>query len=438
MRTAPNVGTPAPVDPTVTARLAAMMFLQFFVWGGWYVTLGPYMAAMKMDAGIGDAYSVGPIAAILSPFFLGMIADRFFATQKVLGVMHLLGGLALLAAPTVAASTNVNTDGTREHLAFVGLLLVHMLCYMPTLGLSNTLAFHHVTNAEKQFPLIRVLGTIGWIVAGLAVGFVTKRSVGDAGNVAASPLFFYIAGGAGVVFGLCSFMLPHTPPPSAGKPSSLGDILGVQALSLLREPSFLIFILGSFLICIPLSFYYAYAGVYAGATGFRDVASTMTLGQMSEIVFMLVMPLCFARLGVKWMLAIGMYAWVARYALFAGAWAGSAIDAPHIKWMVLGGIVLHGICYDFFFVTGQIYVDKKAPPTIRGQAQGFLVLVTQGVGMLIGAQAAGKIVAHYTTKGVGGAPDALNWKMIWAMPTGMALFVLFVFVVLFRDNARKG
>ncbi len=362
------VATPA---AAIGARLSVMMFLQFFVWGAWYVTVGNYMGRVGMTNEIYWAYTVGPLAGIISPFFLGMVADRFFATERVLGALHILGAIAMFLAPRFGEGEAQNP------LVFILLLQLHMLCYMPTLGLVNTLSFHNMTNQEKQFPLIRVFGTIGWIAAGIVVSKFLKADT--------QALQFNITGASGVLLGVYSFSLPHTPPPSAGKRVTLHDVLGLDALKLLRNPSFALFVLSSFLICIPLSAYYAYAPVYVGAAGFADPAFTMSFGQMSEVFFMLVMPIFFARLGVKWMLLVGMLAWVIRYGLFSQA-AGDGT-----AWMILGGILLHGICYDFFFVTGQIYVDKKAPVAIRGQAQGFLVLVTLGLGMFIGAIVAGKL-----------------------------------------------
>jgi nucleoside transporter len=434
----------------VVVRLAAMMFLQFFVWGAWYVTLGPYMVAAHMSAGIGDAYSVAPIGAILAPLFLGLIADRYFPTQRVLGVMHLLGGAALLAAPSVASALPVRevvgeggaVTQVRDHLPFVGVLLLHTLCYMPTLGLSNTLAFHNLSNREKQFPIVRVLGTIGWIVAGFAIAFAARQAAPGSGPEAeaarsASPVFFYVAGGAGLLLGVFSFTLPRTPPPARGKRFSARDALGLDAIALLRDRSFAVFVLCSLLLCVPLAAYYAYAGVFAGAVGLRvggedvPVSVVMSAGQMSEIVFMLLMPLAFARLGVKWMLLVGMLAWVARYVLFAGAW-DTTDPAAHVQWMMLAGILLHGICYDFFFVTGSIYTDQRAPVQVRAQAQGFLVLITQGLGMLIGAQVFPAVVKAYT-----GAGGAVDWSRVWLVPAAAAGVIAAVFFVGFRGE-RKG
>lgn len=390
----------------VFTQLSVMMFLQFFVWGAWYVTMGPYMNANGMDGKIALAYTVGPIAAIISPFFLGMIADRFFSSERVLAAMHILGGVFLCLAPLAAE---------RSETLFIVAILAHMLCYMPTLGLTSSLAMHNMTNSEKQFPMIRVFGTIGWIVANLVIsqlGYDTSANM------------FYLAGGAAVALGVFSFTLPHTPAPSKGKPFSINDALGLDALVLLKRRSFAVFCICSFLVCIPLSAYYAYAGTFVGDMGIEKIAQTMSIGQMSEIVFMLVMPFFFIRLGVKWMLAVGMLAWVVRYALFAGA----AND--QIAWMIISGIALHGICYDFFFVTGQIYVDNESGPKIRGQAQGFFVLLTQGIGMLIGAQLMGVIFNQQQDD----VTKIVDWKTLWMYPAVFALVVLIIFVLLFKHK----
>lgn len=366
------------MSPLNYIRLSLMMFIQFFLWGAWYVANPGYLTQVGFDGGdFAWTYSVGPIAGMISPFFVGMIADRFFATERVLGVMHILGAGAMFAAALITKVPIPEAlEGFRPDLVnlfFFG----HMLCFFPTLSLTNTLAMHTMTNPEKQFPLIRVFGTIGWIAGNMIL---------DVLGWSTSINMLYLAAGSGVVLGLYSFTLPHTPPPSAGKAVSARQILGLDALVLLKRPSYLAFMVSSFLICIPLAFYYQLAFRTVDQAGFAAPASVMSLGQWSEIFFMLVMPLFFARLGVKWMLFVGMLAWVTRYALFAlGA------PEPSVGWMVLVGVVLHGICYDFFFVTGQIYTDKVAPNAIRGQAQGMLVLFTLGIGMLIGAQVAGKV-----------------------------------------------
>jgi len=386
-----------------------MMFLQFFVWGAWYVTVGIFMGENGMSHISHWAYTVGPLAAVISPFFLGMIADRYFDVEKVLGVMHLLGGVAILAAPFYAGSP----------VTFIILLAIHMLCYMPTIGLTNTLAFHNITDQEKQFPLIRVFGTLGWIAAGVLV------SLGLNAETTAIP--FYVAGGASILMGVFSFTLPNTPPPAASRGKiTAREILGLDALQKLSSPSFFVFILSSFLICIPLAAYYNFAPIFANDVGLANVAFKMSFGQMSEVLFMLAMPFFFRRLGVKWMLVVGMGAWVLRYALFAMA-------APAgVVWMIVGGILLHGICYDFFFVTGQIYVDKKSTPEIRGQAQGLLVLITLGLGMLIGAQVAGWLNNFY--KAGGDALTATAWQSFWWIPAVFAGAIMLFFMFAFKDR----
>jgi nucleoside transporter len=411
--------------------LSAMMFLQFFLWGAWFVTLGPFMGATGFGAtDIGNAYTTAPVAAILAPLFLGMVADRFFASEKVMGVLHLAGGAILCFAPMAAETGNA--------WLFVGVLFAHMLCYMPTLGLSNTIAFNAISNPEKSFPLVRVWGTIGWIVAGFVVGILASRLTDTSGMTdeaaesarAGVAAFFYVAGGSGVLLGLLSFVLPHTPAPMRGKPVNIGSVLGFDALRLMSKRSFAVFMVCSLLICIPLAAYYQQAANYATDAGVSNVPIKMTFGQMSEILFMLVMPLLFVRMGVKWMLAVGMLAWVLRYGLFAGAW--SLADEPIVA-MILLGIVLHGICYDFFFVAGQIYTEQTAPKQMRAQAQGLLVLVTQGVGMLIGNQVFARLVAANTSD-TPGEQAGVAWDTVWMIPAGFAFLVLVVFVLLFKDD----
>jgi nucleoside transporter len=302
---------------------------------------------------------------------------------------------------------------------FATLILLHVLCYMPTLGLTNSLAFHNITDQEKQFPLIRVFGTIGWIVAGLLVSAWL--------GLDATPVPLYIAGGAGILMGLYSFSLPHTPPPAAGEKPTVASILGVDAVRQLWSRPFAVFIISSLLICIPLAAYYSYAPVFVAVAGAAAPAGWMSIGQMSEVVFMLLMPLFFVRLGVKKMLLIGMGAWVLRYVLFA-----LAAPTP-VFWVIVVGIALHGICYDFFFVTGQIYVDKKSTASIRGQAQGFLVFATYGVGMFIGAQVAG---LYYNSFLEGGAQalTLAQFETFWFVPAAFALAVMIFFGVLFKDR----
>ena len=406
----------APSRP-LGSRLSAMMFLQFFVWGAWYTTVAVYMSAK----GLGDLtywpYTVNPIAAIVAPFFLGLVADRYFAAQKVYGVLHLLGGALMLLAPRLIANPTV----------FIVALLAYNLCYMPTLGLANTIAFEHLEDQERQFPRVRVFGTLGWIVAGLAISFLVSPLIGGTAEETAWPLI--LSGVGSLVLGAFAFTLPNTPPAAAGQPVSVASIAGVDAFRQLASRPFFVFLGASFLICIPLAAYYNFTQLFLEGAGFENIAATQSLGQVSEALFMLAMPLLFARWGVKWMLAAGMLGWVVRYALFA-------LAAPQaVTWMILGGVLLHGVCYDFFFVTGQIYVEKRSTPAVRGQAQGLFVLVTYGVGMLIGAQVAGRV--HAAILAGREALPLADWAQFWWLPAGFAAAVLVLFVLLFHDREGR-
>lgn len=399
---------------SLTARLCIMMFLQFFIWGAWYTSVAVYMSGQGMANLTHWPYTVNPIAAVVAPFILGLVADRFFATEKVLAFLHGLGGVVMLVTPSLSGNASL----------FILSLLVYNLCYMPTLGLANSLAFHHIEDQESQFPRIRVFGTAGWIVAGLLVSFGLSRMLGVMAESTAAPL--YTAGVASLLLSVFCLTLPHTPPSAKGQSVSIRSIMGIDALRELGSRSFFVFLASSFLISIPLAAYYNFTQLYLGATGFSNIAGTQTIGQVSEIVFMLLMPLCFARFGVKWMLVAGMGAWVVRYALFA-------LGAPEsVGWMIITGIALHGICYDFFFVTGQIYVDKKSSDRIRGQAQGMLVLITYGVGMLVGAQLAGVVYNGYLQDAE--ALSLSQWQSFWWLPAGFAAVVLLGFCLFFRDS----
>ena len=431
----------------IQTRLSIMMFLQFFVWGAWFVTLSICLDANGLDAFKGGSYGSAPIAAIIAPLFLGLVADRFFSSERVMGILFLLGGVLMWLSHKYAAEGN----GDMMVWLFVG----HMLCYMPTLGLSNTIAFTNIPDQNK-FPSIRVWGTIGWIVAGLFVGFM---------GWSASLNILYVTAVSSVILGFYCFTLPHTPPPAKDKPFDIRTIFMLDGFKLLAHFPFLVFIVCSTLICIPLAYYYGITPIYLNDVGFIVPASSMTIGQMSEIFFMLLIPFFFRRLGVKYMILVGMLAWVARYALFA-------VGADNqVVWMMFAAIALHGICYDFFFVTGFMYTDKVAGKDVRGQAQGMLVFFTQGVGMYFGYKIAftqlgnvtksGDLTAaiEKTRSGQLSFTDALKnmfsietpavdgqllsetmaqWREFWWLPTIMAGVIAVIFFLFFWDKVDIG
>lgn len=424
-------------------NLCIMMFLEFFVWGAWYVPMGVYLGALAFPGtAVGNAYGTTALAAIVSPFFVGMIADRFFAAERVLGVMHILGGIVLFAVSRIV-----------EPGMFFWVLLLYTVTYMPTLALVNAVAFQQLDNIEKQFPAIRVFGTLGWIVAGLLIGFLEVNTggvrwhfaepfgipvnftiplTGGEGEWIAAPatsIPMVIAAIAALLLGVFSFFLPHTPPKAKGQAVKVRDILGIDALGLLKDRSFAVFAISSFLICIPLSAYYAFANPFLDEMGMVNATAKMTLGQMSEFFFMLVMPFFFARLGVKKMLLVGMLAWIGRYLLFTFG------NNDSLVFMYYGGILLHGICYDFFFVTGQIYVDNEAPKEIRANAQGFIAMITYGVGMYIGSILAGMVVEHYQIMD-GETIAGHNWPPVWIIMTIMAAVVAVAFALFFQEKRK--
>ena len=390
----------------IRAKLSLMMFLQYFIWGAWFVTLGTYLGQTLSFDGpqIGAAYGTMAIGAIIAPFFVGMIADRFFATQKILAILHLAG------AGLIFWASHEATFGR-----FYPLLIGYALCYAPTLALTNSLAFDNMQDPAKEFPLVRVLGTIGWIVAGQVIGQL---------GLEASAVPMQLAAGASVVLGLFSLALPDTPPHAAGKPLGVRDVLGLDALALMKNRSFAAFVLGSFLLCIPLQFYYAFTNLFLNEIGMVAPASKMTLGQVSEILFMVLLPVVLARFGTKIILLVGMAAWGARYLLFANG------DVGGQAWMLYLGILLHGVCSDFFFVTGQIYVDQQAGLKVRAAAQGFLTFITQGVGYLIGSFASGLVVQQFVT------PTGHDWHAIWLRPAVGAAVILIIFALVFRGEGE--
>jgi nucleoside transporter len=399
----------------IRIKLSLMMFLEFFIWGAWFVTLGTYLLHNLKATGtqVGVAFLTQSIGAIVAPFIIGLIADRFFSAQKILGVLHLAGAVLLWRASSAP-----------DFNSFYPNILTYMVLYMPTLALVNSISFRQMKNPQKEFAPIRVLGTLGWIVAGLTIGWLNWEQI-DSNDNTVLQYSFLMAAGASALLGVFSFTLPATPPIKSGQSSSLGDLLGLEAIGLLKNRSYLIFFLASIAICIPLSFYYNFTNPFLNEVGMKAAAGVQSLGQVSELLFMLAIPLFFSKLGVKKMLAIGMVAWVLRYAFFAYG------DALGNYWMLIAGIVLHGVCYDFFFVTGQIYTDNLAGERFKSSAQGFITLATYGVGMLIGTLLSGRIFDNYQL-----ADGAHNWRMIWLIPAGIAAVVLLLFLLLFRERTR--
>jgi nucleoside transporter len=385
--------------------LSLMMFFQYFIWGAWYVTMGTYMVQHLNSTGVqvGAAYSALAIATMISPFFVGMIADRFFAAQRIMGVLHLLGALLLFLATKITGNA-----------AFYWVILFYSLLYMPTIALSNSIAFYQMTDPGKQFPWIRVFGTLGWIAAGLIIGGL---------KIEPTIYTFMIAAGVSAALGFLSFILPNTPP--KGKAStSASQALGTQAFVLFKSKPYLVFFIAAILVCIPLSFYYGWANPFLNELKVPNAAGKMTMGQFSEAIFILAIPFLFNRIGVKNMLLMGMTAWILRYVCFAYGNTGANM------WMLYAGIILHGVCYDFFFVTGYMYTEKKAGEKIKNAAQGLFTFATYGVGMFIGTLISGKVVDSYVVA------EGHNWKGIWFVPAYIALGVLLYFILFFREKRQ--
>ncbi|MDA8699498.1 nucleoside permease [Flavobacteriaceae bacterium] len=394
-------------------QLSLMMFLQFFIWGGWFVTLGTFLGNNLNATGAetGMAFSTQSWGAIIAPFFIGLIADRYFNAEKILGVLHLIGAALMYF---MSQATSFDT--------FYPLVFAYMVAYMPTLALVNSVSFFQMKDPAKEFSVIRVFGTIGWIIAGLLISYFQWDSTESISQGALSNTFTMVAI-ASLTLGIISFTLPKTPPTQSEGAVSVSDILGLDALKLLKDRNFLMFFITSILICIPLAFYYQQANPFLVELGMENPTGKMTLGQISEVLFMLLLPFFFKKFGFKKTLLVGMLAWAIRYALFAYGNAGE------LTFMLIIGIALHGICYDFFFVSGQIYTDFKAGEKVKSAAQGLITLATYGVGMLVGFWVAGKISDQYIL-----ADESHNWEVIWLIPAAFALGVMVLFMVIFKDE----
>lgn len=401
---------------SIHIRLSIMMFLQFFVWGGWFVTLGTFLGATIQAQGsdIGMAYGTQSWGAIIAPFFVGLIADRVFNAEKMLGVLHITGAVLMYLL-----------FQAQSFAEFYPYLFAYMLVYMPTLALVNSVAFGQLSDPAKQFGKIRLWGTIGWIVAGLVISYVFSWDSATAIENGALRYTFAMTALVSLLLGVYSFTLPATAPAARNQPVNVKSLLGFDALGLLKDRNYFVFFITSVLICIPLAFYYSYTNPFLTDIGVANATAKMTIGQMSEVLFMLALPVFLYRFGIKTTLIIGMLAWIVRYVAFAHG------DANSSFYLLLIGIALHGVCYDFFFVSGQIYTDYKAGPRIRNAAQGLITLATYGVGMLIGFAIAGYIVDAYT------AETTYQWWQIWMIPAAFALLVLIFFVITFKSETMQ-
>jgi nucleoside transporter len=395
-------------------QLSFMMFLEFFIWGGWFVTMGIFLPS-TLNASGGEsalAYSTQSWGAIIAPFIIGLIADRYFNAERILGVLHLLGAVLMY-----------QMANAENFAVFYPYVLGYMIAYMPTLALVNSVSFNQMTNPAKEFSIIRVFGTIGWIIAGLSISYLFKWDTPEAVAGGALRNTFLMTGVASLILGVFSFTLPKTPPRGKQNEVTVSGILGLDALKLLKDRNFLVFFISSILICIPLGFYYQHAAQFLGEIGVENPAGKMTIGQISEVLFMLLLPVFFTRFGFKKTILVGMLAWTVRYLLFSIGDAGSGV------YLLLMGIALHGICYDFFFVSGQIYTDTKAGDAVKSAAQGLITLATYGVGMLIGFAIAGQITDSYAL-----AEGGHEWKQIWTFPALFAIGVFALFAVFFKKE----
>ena len=394
----------------IKIQLSFMMFLEFFIWGGWFVTMGTFLSQSFKASGsqLAQAYETQSIGAIIAPFIIGLIADRYFSAQKILGFLHILGAVVLCLAGT-----------SNDFISFYPFVLIYMILYMPTLALVNSVAFRQMKDPSKEFPPIRVFGTVGWIVAGLTIGYLGWESQ------KLLSYTFYLTACASAILGVFSFTLPDTPPKVEKGDYSISKVLGLDALSLLKDTKYLIFFMSSILICVPLAFYYQHANQFLNELGMQKAAAVMTLGQISEALFILLLPIFLKRYGIKISLIVGMLAWVVRYVLFAYG------DIGENAWMLIFGVILHGICYDFFFVSGQIYTDYKAGDKFKSSAQGLITLATYGLGMLVGFRLAGYITDQFIIS------SGHDWTQIWIIPSGFALFVLLFFILTFKNEKIK-
>ena len=395
---------------SIRLRLSFMMFLNYVIWGAWYVTIVTYLTATLKFSGEQAAavFGTSALACMISPFFVGLFADRFFASERVLAVLHLIGAVLLYLVTQVTSFGSV-----------YGIVFAYCLCFYPTISLTNSLTLRQTTDQGRDYPLIRVFATLGWIAISVTIGYL---------KVEASKTQFLIAAGASVAMSLFSLTLPHTPPPNKGQKITVRRILGLDALVMLKDPTFLVFVIASILACIPLTFYFSFTNAYLNDVHVTKSAGKMALGQVSEVGVMLLMPLIFRRVSVKMILVAGLVAWTLRYALLAYG------NPDSLVWMFYAAILLHGVCYDFFFMTGQLYTDMQAPPNLRGAAQGLIIFLTYGVGMLIGSHLSGFALDYFST--TAGGVVTRDWHGFWVSSSLGAFVILLMIALLFRSNAK--
>ncbi len=400
------------MQSTLKIKLSVFMFLQYLAWSSWYVSLGAYVTALKFEGGqVGLAYGAFAIGSMISPFFVGLIADRYFASEKMLAVLGVLGGLVLFALPSFTVFSS-----------FYPALIVYCALFAPTLALGNSLSMHQLADSSADFPRIKIWSAIGWIAGGWSISLL------HAEQTAAQ---YYFAGGVSILMGLISLALPHTPPKKVGQSVSVGEVLGLDALALMKKPSFSIFIVCMFLICIPLYFYFVNIGVYLTELHWDNFAAKLTLAQVSDVVFLFLLALMLKTLGYKKTIFLGILAWCVRYFLLAGSVSMLGLQTM----MIYGAIVLHGVCYDFLFIAGQLYVDAEANERIRGACQGFIAFILWGIGSFVGTLLAGIVMAQHTIKSPEGVVTH-DWQPIWMTPAIGAAVVLVIFLIFFRDPPK--
>jgi nucleoside transporter len=402
------VVTSGGIPPAIRIQLSLMMFLNYLIWGAWYVTIDTYLTSTLHFSGTeaGAVFGTTALASMISPFFVGLVADRFFSSERVLAAMHLVGAALLFMVTR-----------TTTFAGIYAIMFAYCLCYFPTIALTNSITLQHMTNAGRDFPLVRVFGTFGWITINVAIGWLAVEK---------STAPFLIAAGFSLVMAAFSLTLPHTPPPNKGRAVSAREILGVDALVMFKKASFAVFAVASVLACIPLTFYFSFTNDYLNDVHVQNAAGKMALGQVSEVGMMLLMPLLLRRMSVRGILIMGMAAWVVRYVLLAYGNPGPLV------WMFYVAILLHGVCYDFFFMTGQLYTDQEAPPNLRSAAQGLITFLTYGVGMFIGSISSGKALDYFTYSVAGGVEH--NWQAFWLTSAAAGFVIMLLIALFFRSR----